>query len=199
MLCKVRAGERGFVEILHLLRLCLVLLSPWSRYTPVDDKTQKKRAQEATTVEQFRKSKKKRKQNVNSRKGAQTEQTDQVTKVILRKTVEGDQATTGFGSWTSFYSQCPLFLTIVVHIRHKARLLGALLATLLFVQGWIFFWVWSLLFSGNGRIIGFLETVWASFGEQTISKPARGLHRAPSHHTWGLHKTKCISKQHLSS
>ena len=64
---KVRAGERGFVEILHLLRLCLVLLSPWSRYTPGDDKTQKKRVQEATTVEQFRKSKKETKQNVNSR------------------------------------------------------------------------------------------------------------------------------------
>ena len=49
-------------------------------------------------MEQFRKSKKKPKQNVNSRKRAKTEQTDQVTKVILRKTVEGDQATTGFGS-----------------------------------------------------------------------------------------------------
>ena len=99
VLCKVRAGERGFVEILHLLRLCLVLLSPWSRYTPGDDKTQKKRAQEATTVEKFKKGKKKPKQNVNSRKGAQTEQTD-LGKVILRKTVEGDQSqtTTGLGS-----------------------------------------------------------------------------------------------------
>ena len=137
LLCKVRVGERGFVEILHLLRLCLVLLSPWSRYTPGDDKTQKKRAQEATTVEQFRKSKKKRKQNVNSRKGAQTEQTDQVTKVILRKTVEGDQIRPPLVSEREpvFTASAPLFLTIVVLLRHKASLLGALLATLLFVQG----------------------------------------------------------------
>ena len=45
-------------------------------------------------MEQFRKSKKKPKQKMVGKEPKQ----NRLTKVILRKTVEGDQATTGFGS-----------------------------------------------------------------------------------------------------